>query len=70
MRLQELIRKSGLKQRDVAGALGMSEPTISRWATGATNVPSHMIRPLAEVLGVSAARVFDAGVSEPEERAA
>jgi len=45
-------RQKGLRQTDIAKALGVSEGTISKWANGDAHVPPLMIRPLAGLLGV------------------
>ena len=53
MDLKQTIREKGLRQRDIAGALGVSEATMSKWVNRDTPIPMGMIRPLAAAIGVT-----------------
>jgi transcriptional regulator with XRE-family HTH domain len=62
-------RQKGLRQTDIAKALGVSEGTISKWANGEAHVPPRMIRPLAGVLEVSVDALVPT-VADPQPRSA
>jgi transcriptional regulator with XRE-family HTH domain len=47
MSLRKHLRDKGLRQRDVAQQLGVSEPTVSKWLSGKQIVPGNMVLPLA-----------------------
>jgi transcriptional regulator with XRE-family HTH domain len=48
-----LRKAQGLKQRDIAGPLGVTLPAISRWENG-TRIPNRWLLPrLARLLGVT-----------------
>ena len=46
-------KKSGLSQEDVAGKLGVSRQTISKWETGTSYPDITLLCPLARALGTS-----------------
>lgn len=50
--LRELFRAKGVRQRDMAKALGVSEPTMSCWASRQRPIPASALLPLAEALDV------------------
>lgn len=56
--LRSMIRAKGVRQRDIADALGVSEPTISRWADRRGAIPVGMVLPLAALLDVTAEDVL------------
>ncbi len=56
--LQKLIRAKGRRQRDLAKAINVSEPIMSRWANRTTDIPARAIRPLADALGISVDEVL------------
>jgi transcriptional regulator with XRE-family HTH domain len=65
--LQSLLRDRGVRQKELADALGVSEPSVSRWATRAADIPARYIGPIAQRLGVPADRVLRVAVRmEPE----
>ena len=51
--LATLRKKSGLTQAEVAKALGMPQRTVSFYEREANYLPSNLIEPMAELLGVS-----------------
>lgn len=63
-----MMRDRGLRQNEVAEALGVSEPTVSRWVNRGQDVPSRHIRPLADLLGVSPETVLANGLVERAAR--
>lgn len=50
--LSQWIEKSGYTQRQLAKILGVSEPSVSRWATGSIEVPVAAAKTLA-LMGVN-----------------
>jgi transcriptional regulator with XRE-family HTH domain len=52
----------GLRQQDVADALGVDRGTVGQWEIGRSNPEARFIRPLAEILKTTA----DELLSEPE----
>jgi DNA-binding transcriptional regulator YdaS (Cro superfamily) len=68
--LRAALRSSGLKQRAVADALGVSEPTVSIWAS--SRIPAERVRPLAALLRVDPSDIrpdLFAGLVETAEAA-
>ena len=45
--------KKGLTQKQLAKLLGLEYATISRWETGANNIPSDKLIQLAKILETS-----------------
>lgn len=58
--LQTLIRRADKTQKDVALALGMSQPNLSGIIAGRCRLASRHVLPLARFLGVSAEDVLHA----------
>jgi transcriptional regulator with XRE-family HTH domain len=52
----------GLRQADVAAALGVDRTTVANWETGRAYPDARHLRPLAEVLETTT----DALLAEPE----
>jgi transcriptional regulator with XRE-family HTH domain len=52
----------GLRQADVAAALGVDRATVANWETGRRYPDARLIRPLAEVLQTTT----DELLAEPE----
>ena len=63
--LQSLLRDRGLKQRDLADALGVSEPSVSRWANRDADIPAKHIQAIADFLGVPAVDVLAVAIAVP-----
>ena len=61
-RLEETIRRSGLKKSWIAQQLGVDKSTVSRWVTGKTEPPYEMLLFISELLRVD--------ISELEDKAA
>lgn len=59
-----MMRERGLRQGQVAKALGVSESLVSRWFNRSMDVPSQQVRALAALLGVSLDAVLANGVTE------
>lgn len=53
MDLKQTIRTKGIRQRDVAEKMDVSESTVSKWIHRKADVPAKMIRPFADALGVT-----------------
>lgn len=66
-------RKGGITQRQIATTLGVTESAVSKWASGLNAVPPHLMRDLADLLGVPVERLVpfraDVAATEPEESA-
>lgn len=62
--LKNLFRANAPSQGHIAVALGVSEPTVSRWASGEVPVPSLVAMRLAEFLKVPLPSVMP--VIEPD----
>lgn len=66
--LKQMMDGRGLRQRAVAEALGVSEPTVSKWVNRGADIPSRHIVALADLLGVAAQDVL--AVALASDRAA
>jgi transcriptional regulator with XRE-family HTH domain len=60
--LQSLLRERGVRQNELADALGVSEPTLSRWANRGADIPARYIGPIAVRLGVPVEKVLAVAV--------
>ena len=56
-RLQQLIKRSGIKQKDFAERTGVVANSLCRYVTGKQNLPDHYIEISAEILGVPSAYI-------------
>ena len=57
--IRRLRHAKGLKQEELAGALGVSAQAVSKWETGQTYPDGALLVPLADRLGVSLDELFD-----------
>ena len=57
-RLASLRKAAGLSQAELAEALDIPQRTVSFYEREAEAIPSNLVQPLAEVLGVSVAEVL------------
>lgn len=57
MRIDEILRRKGMTQRELARKLGKSEAVVSRWTTGFPNLTLRSIAQLSEALGESLIQV-------------
>ena len=57
MRIDEILRRKGITQRELARKLGKSEAVVSRWTTGFPNLTLRSIAQLSEALGESLIQV-------------
>lgn len=70
MDLRQQLKASGVRQRDVAERLGVSEATVSKWLSRKQAVPASMVMPLASALGLSGEAVLAAVTAPPSAEAA
>ena len=52
-KIKELRKKNGFTQEELAGSLGVTFQSVSKWETGATMPDLGLIVPLAQILNVS-----------------
>jgi transcriptional regulator with XRE-family HTH domain len=57
IRVDEILRRKGMTQRELARKLGKSEAVVSRWTTGFPNLTLRSISQLSEALGESLIQV-------------
>lgn len=57
-----------MKQRDIAFALGVSEPAVSLWFSRQANIPHRCIRPLAGLLNVTVEDVLAEAEALPKHK--
>ena len=69
MSLKQTFREKSLLQKDAAEHLGVSEASISKWVNGAEDVPSDLLRPFAEWLGVDVEILVPAGERREPKKA-
>ncbi len=55
---RERANSLGLSHRAIAQDLGIGKSAVTRWLTGATEIPSRYVIPLADLLGVTADRLL------------
>jgi transcriptional regulator with XRE-family HTH domain len=64
--LTALLERNGINQKELAGKLGISQPSVSGWMNG--SLPRHaLLKRIAEHFGVSVSSLTDTG-SEKSER--
>lgn len=63
--LQSLLRDRGLRQKELADALDVSEPSVSRWANRDADIPSRYIQPIADFLDVPSTDVLAVAIARP-----
>lgn len=51
-RMETLLRERGMTQRELAGRLGVSEVTVSRWMTSGTNGRNPSVQTLQKIAGI------------------
>lgn len=61
--LQDMLREKGRRQKDLAEALDVSEPSVSRWAKREVDIPTRHIASIAAFLDVEASDVLAVAVS-------
>jgi transcriptional regulator with XRE-family HTH domain len=64
-RIQEMLKKKGFSQNQLAVALGMSKSSISQYCSEKTDIPISRLRAISLVLNCE---VADLIVSEPLKR--
>lgn len=71
MRIKELRESAGIRQVQFAKALGVSQPAIVKWETGAAYPSSDKLPLIADILGCSIDALYGrAGDSAPPMQAA
>ena len=63
--LKELRKAAGIRQNELAQALGRTPRNVRQWENGERGLPMGMVFPLARILGVTVQRVMEA-VAEDE----
>ena len=51
VRIDEILKRKGMTQRDLARKIGKSEAVVSRWTTGFPNLTLRSIAQLSSALG-------------------
>lgn len=64
LRLKEVCKEKGVTLNDLSAKLGISQPSISGFATGRINPSLETLVKIADVLGVRVGELFD----EPERK--
>ena len=64
MTIREILRQSGLSDRALAGALGITYAAVSQWRTGRRIVPPHRLDALADALGLDRAELHRLAAQE------
>lgn len=72
--IKATLRERGLKQRDIATQLGVSEATVSQWFSALRDgkhqrIPAEKARPLARALGVEPTVIRPDLWPQPEDAA-
>ena len=63
--LQSLLRDRGLLQKDLADVLGVSEPSVSRWANREADIPARYIQSIADFLDAPSTDVLAVAIARP-----
>jgi len=50
--LKTLFRQSGIRQRDIAAAIGRSEGAVSQWVNGEREIPADLVQKVEQVTGI------------------
>lgn len=53
MDLKQRVKERGLKQREIAEELGVSQGTLSKWVNREAVIPTSYLRPLSVLLDVA-----------------
>lgn len=69
-RIAQLRKAKGMTQAQLAGALGISPPAVSKWETDSSCPDITMLCPLARALGTNVDTLLEYEESLPEEKAA
>ena len=59
MRIREARREAGMTQKELAAAIGVTEPAISHYETGRRRVPVSLLVPITDALGCKLEDLFD-----------
>lgn len=61
MKLEELRKKNGMTQNELAALVGVQQNTISQWESGKRHPPSTTLPQLAKALGCTIDELFGRG---------
>ena len=64
-KIQKLRKEKGWTQEELAGRVGVSAQAVSKWETDVSSPDISLLRPLAELLGVTVDQLLD--LEEKEE---
>lgn len=64
-RLAEMLKNKGMKQKDLADALGVSEVTVSRWLSGERKLSMETVEKIADVLQTTPAYLMSENELQP-----
>ena len=64
-RLAEKLKSKGMKQKDLADALGVSEVTVSRWLSGERNPSMGTVEKIANALETTPAYLLSENELQP-----
>ena len=64
-RLAEKLKSKGMKQKDLADALGVSEVTVSRWLSGERNPSMETVEKIANALETTPAYLLSENELQP-----
>ena len=62
--IRKVRRTCGMTQKQLAEALGVTQGAVSQWETGRGGPSAKMLKPLADVLGVTVDDLLEAGEDE------
>ena len=67
-RLAEMLKNKGMKQKDLADALGVSEVTVSRWLSGERKLSIETVEKIANVLETTPAYLMSENELQPVQQ--
>lgn len=68
MDIKARLRERGIRQKEIADRLDVSEPTVSKWVNGHAVIPTQYLRPMADALAVSVDVLLPAPSNDGRER--
>ena len=67
-RLAEMLKNKGMKQKDLADALSVSEVTVSRWLSGERKLSMETVKKIADVLETTPAYLMSENELQPVQQ--
>lgn len=67
-RLAEMLKNKGMKQKDLADALSVSEVTVSRWLSGERKLSMETVEKIADVLQTTPAYLMSENELQPVQQ--